>query len=134
LDPSRQRSLDSGLGELAAEGHVEKPQRGVFLQLRALIGEMPNVAAPLLDRDIADLRALAHEDLGRTGAVSGLVVLVGDVLVEVIEFRVSAGDDQCVRHDARVRVVREVLADDRLVHDHAVGDVQERAAREEGGV
>src|SRR5205814_614823 len=122
------------LRELAAEGHVEQAQRGVLLQLRALVGQMPHVAAPLLDRDVADLSALADEDLGRACAIAGLVVLLGDVLVEVVELRASAGDDQRVGQNAGVSLVREVLADDRLVEDHAVGDVEERAAREEGGV
>src|SRR3982751_3140391 len=65
------RGLDSGLRELAAEGHVEQAQRRVLLQLRALVSQMPHVAAPLLDRDIGDLRTLAEEDLGRASAIAG---------------------------------------------------------------
>src|SRR5438309_10666626 len=79
---------------------------------------MPHVATPLLNCDVADLRALAEKDLGRSAAVAGLVVVLGDVLVEVVKLRVLAGDDQRVGADARASFVREVLADDGLV-DHA---------------
>src|SRR2546426_4312482 len=93
---------------------------------------MPDVATPLLNCDVADLRALAEKDLGRSAAVAGLVVVLGDVLVEVVKFRVLAGDDQRVGEDARASFVREVLADDGLVDDDSIRDVEKRSTGEEG--
>src|SRR5215467_6410033 len=98
---------------------------------------MPYVAVQKWGRNVwhfSDQRALAEEYLGRSAAVAVLVVVLGDVLVEVVELRVLAGDDERVGEDAGACLVREVLADDRLVDDDAVRDVEERAAREERGV
>src|SRR5437899_946575 len=94
------RSLDTRLGEFAAQRDVEQAQRRILLQLGALVGEVPDIAAPLLDRDVADLRSLAEEDLGRTAAVAGLGVIFRDVFVEVVEAGVLAGDDQGVGKNA----------------------------------
>src|SRR3989454_5833613 len=82
---ARKRSLDTRLGEFAAQRDVEQAQRRVLLQLGALVGEMPDVATPFLDRDVADLRSLAEEDLGRAAAVAGLGVILRDVFVEIVE-------------------------------------------------
>src|SRR5438552_5742695 len=95
---------------------------------------MPDVATPFLDRDVADLRALAEEDLGRAAAVAGLGVIFRDVFVEIVEARVLAGNDQGVGKDAVPAFVREVLPEHRLVELHPVGHVQKRAAGEERGM
>src|SRR5437660_1179885 len=95
---------------------------------------MPHVATPLLDRDVADLRSLAEEDLGRAAAVAGLGVIVRDVFVEIVEPRVLAGNDQGVRKNAVSAFVREVLPEHRLVELNPVRHVQKRAAGEERGM
>src|SRR5260370_7195170 len=95
---------------------------------------MPCVASPLLDGDVADLRALAEEYLGRTAAVTGLRVVLGDVFVEIVETRVAPGDDQGVGQYRRTALAREVLTDDRFVDGDAVGNIEEDPSREESRV
>src|SRR5260370_9979818 len=92
---------------------------------------MPCVPSPLLDGDVADLRALAEEYLGRTAAVTGLRVVLGDVFVEIVETRVAPGDDQGVGQYRRTALAREVLTDDRCVARDAVWNRQEDPPREE---
>ena len=63
--------------------------------------------------------------------MAGLALVVGDVLVQVVEPRAAAGDDQSVRQNACAVVVREVLAHDGLVDLDSVRYIKEGSAREE---
>src|SRR5438309_4928789 len=94
-----QRRLDACLREASAERDVEEPQRRVLVQEGALVGEVPRVAAPLLKRDVADARRLAEEQLGGAALVARGLVSGREVLVEIVEARPTAGDDQRVRQD-----------------------------------
>ena len=129
-----ERGFAAALREPAAEGDVEEPQPRVLLQTRALVGQVPRVAAPFLDRHIADVRALADEDLRRTAPVTRALLLLADVLVEVVEARAAAGDDHGMGQHSGAALMRQVLAQDRLLDHDAVRHIEEVAAGEERGV
>ena len=92
-----QRGLDTGLGEPASECDVEELELRILLEPGSLVAEVPRVAAPLLDRDIADLGAFAEKDLGRAGAIAGFIRVLVDLLVEIAEPSVHPREDQVMR-------------------------------------
>ena len=120
-------------GVVAAERDRGRPQAGVASEVRALERDLPRVRAVLLHRQVADVRAVADEQLD-------------DRVDEVVARRRRAEpvDDRdlgaLVRDDQRVReggepvALRPVQDDDRPVDHDARGHVHERAAGEEGVV
>ena len=126
-----QHRFDAGLGEAAAEADVDDAHGGLLLRDHFLVGELPGVVAPALQRHVADVGAAAGEHLDRAAGQRGRLQGRREELVDVVELRAIAGHDQGVRQHRRPAAGRPELADERLLHAHAIGDVEEGAAAEE---
>ena len=64
---ARARSFQHGLhsqpGQVTTQGNIDHLQARVAAEMKSLIGELPGLDAPVLQRDVAHVRALFEEDL-----------------------------------------------------------------------
>src|SRR5829696_1449185 len=127
-----QARVHVGAAELGSQGDHEAVYRGVLACLTADGVEMQHIAAPVLQGDVAQIRALADVELDRAVAQGRLVVLgaARGVLVYVGDRRALLDHEKCARHGGSGGV-EPTVALDRYLYVHPSRHVQERPAREQ---
>ena len=96
--------------------------------------QVVHVLGPVLDRGIAQVRVLAHEQLDGAGVEVGHVVLGCRAALDEVQARVVLDDDERVLELARALGVEAEVALQGVVELRALGDVHERAARPHGAM
>ena len=100
----------------------------------ALGVEVVHVLGPVLDRGVAQARAVLHEELHGAGVEVGLVVLGRRAALDEVQVGAGLNDDECVLELACALGVEAEVALQRVVEADARGHVDKRAARPHGVV
>src|SRR5438105_7384661 len=82
---------------LTAKRDGQRVQMRITAELEPLVGELPGLDAPVLKRNITDIRALLEKDLSRTAGERRFLTVCAEELVDVLKARALATDDQRMR-------------------------------------
>src|SRR5437879_8680683 len=86
--------LDPEPRHLTAKRDGQRVQMRITAELEPLVGELPGLDAPVLKRNITDIRALLEKDLTRTAGERRFLTVCAQELVDVLQARALAPDDQ----------------------------------------
>ena len=119
---------------LGADVAVDPLHRRAGLAGRALGDEVVDVVRPVLDGRVAAAAALLHDDLDDRGVQRVGAVDRRGAALDVVHVGVLVDDDQRALELAHVLGVDPEVGLQRDLDVHALGHVDERAARPHGGV
>src|SRR3954464_7552069 len=122
---SREAGLDVGAGELRAEGDYEAIDRRVLLGLGADGVEVEHVPLPVLQRDVAQVRALPNVKLDGPVGEGWVLAVSAGVLVYVSDASALLDHYQGAGHD-RTDNVEPTITLYRQLHIDPARHVQER--------
>ena len=127
---------DAGVfhGEAAADVAVDPLDLGVLHGEAALGDEVEDVGRPVLDGDVLDLGALEGDELDHGGVEGGGGELGGGAALHVGDLGALVGDDEGALELAEVFRVDAEVGLEGHGDLHALGDVDEGAAGEDGAV
>ena len=114
----------------AAEPDRQRTEVGVAADTRPLDGQVGHARAPLLDRGVSHVRAVAHHDLD-DGVGERAPEVRRRVAVDERDLRAALGDQQRVREHRRALGVEVGERLQRQLDRHVGGHVEERAAGSE---
>src|SRR6266850_1755023 len=120
--------------DLRAEVRVDPGHAGVLVDDRALRHEVVHVVAPVLDRRVAHVGALLHDDLDHGRVQRVRREHRRRASLDVVNARALLGDDERPLELPRVLAVDAEVGLQRDLHLDSRGDPDERAARPYRGV
>ena len=89
--------LDPEPRHLTAKRDGQGVQVRIPAELEPLVGELPGLGAPVLERNITGIRAFLEKDLGRTAGEHRFLAICAEELVDVLKARALAPDNQRMR-------------------------------------
>src|SRR2546429_607055 len=91
--PLENRS-DREVRDVTAKRDGQRLHMRITSELEPLVGELPGLDAPMLERNVTDIRAFLEKDLGRTTGERRFLAVGAEELVDVLKTRALVPDDQ----------------------------------------